>query len=223
MGMIAVPELPWRKVFGVAAVIVLHIAVIAVLLRATIVQRIFRPAPGETILLLQPPPPKPEVKRVEPPALLPAPVLKLPDYRGLTIPLTKDENARAGSGLGFQLFDCRIENLSRLTDEQRAQCAKSSIAPKPDDSADFADHTNHARDAARWAREKERKNQPGLLPCASSQSIFATLSTGTILCLAHGAISGFDLDARPLYGERPEETHIPNGGDPHPVYTDPDH
>lgn len=71
------------------------------------------------------------------------------------------------------------------------------------------------------AREKERKNLPGLLPCASSQSIFATLSTSTILCLAHGAISGFDLDARPLYNERPEDTRIPNGDDP--PYVDPDH
>jgi hypothetical protein len=221
--MIAVPELPWRKILGATAVIVLHIAIIAVLLRATIIHRIFRPAPSETILLLPPPPPKPKVKHIEPSARLIAPPLKLPDYRGLTIPLTKDENASAGADLGFQLFDCRIENLSKLTDEQRARCAKSSTAPKPDDSVDFADHTNRARDPTRWAREKERKNQPGLLPCASSQSIFATLSTGTILCLAHGAISGFDLDARPLYNERPEETHIPNGGEPPPPYVDPDH
>jgi len=88
---------------------------------------------------------------------------------------------------------------------------------------DFADHTNHARDATRWAREKERKNLPGLLPCASSQSILATLSTSVILCLAHGAISGFDLDARPLYNERPEETHIPNRGEVPPAYVDPNH
>ncbi len=223
MGMIAGPELPWHKILGAAAVIVLHIAIIAVLLRATIVQRIFRPAPSETILLLPPPPPKPEIRRVEPPAPRIAPILKLPDYRGLTLPQTNDENAKAGSGLGFQLFDCRIENLSRLTDEQRAACAKSSTGPKPDDSVDFADHTNRARDATRWAREKERKNLPGLLPCASSQSIFFTLSTSTILCLAHGATSGFDLDARPLYNERPEEAHVPNGGDPHPAYVDPDH
>jgi hypothetical protein len=223
MVVIAVPQLPWRKVFGVAAVIVLHIAIVAVLLRAMIVQRIFRPAPSETILLLPPPQPKPIVRPIEPPARLIAPPLKLPDYRGLTIPLPKDENARAGADLGFQLFDCRFENLSKLTDEQRARCAKSRAAPKTDDTVDFADHTNRARDATRWAREKERKNLPGLLPCASSQSVFATLSTGTILCLAHGAISGFDLDARPLYNEKPEEIHVPNGGDPPPPYVDPDH
>lgn len=216
--------LPWRKVLGVAAVIVLHIAIVLVLLRATIVQRIFRPAPRETILLLPPPPPpKPQIKRLEPPVRQIAPIIKLPDYRGLTLPQIDDENAKAGPGLSFELFDCRIENLSKLTEEQRAACAKSRVAPKPDDTLDFADHTNRARDATRWAREKERKNLPGLLPCASSQSIFLTLSTGTLFCLAHGAISGFDLDARPLYNERPEETHVPNGGDPHPAYVDPDH
>jgi len=102
-------------------------------------------------------------------------------------------------------------------------CARSSTGQKPNDSVDFADHTNRARDATRSAQEKERKNQPGLLPCASSRSIFATFSTSTILCLAHGAISGFDLDARPLYNERPEDTRIPNGGDPPPPYVDPDH
>src|SRR5262249_18285063 len=151
------------------------------------------------------------------------PTFKLQDYHGVTLPQTNDENSKAAPGLGFQLFDCRIENLSKLSEEQRAACAKSSTGPRPDDSVDFADHTNRARDATRWSREKARKNQPAPLPCASSQSIFATLSTGTLLCLAHGAINGFDPDSAPIYGERPEETHLPNGGDPPPMYTDPDH
>jgi hypothetical protein len=222
MGILALPEMPWRKVFGAAAVILLHVAIISVLLRATIIQRIFGPAPRETVLFL-PPPPKPEVTPVELPAPRVAPVIRLPDYRGFALPQTDNERARAGSALGFQLFDCRIENLSNLTEDQRALCAQSSTGLKPNDSVDFADHTNRARDAVRWAREKERKNQPGLLPCASSQSIFSTLSTDTILCLLHGATSGFDLDAQPIYGERPEEYHVPNGGDPAPAYTDPDH
>jgi hypothetical protein len=222
MGVLARPDIQWRKVIGAAAVIALHAAIVAALLRATIIQGIFKPAQQETILLL-PPPPKPEAKRIEPPARRIVPTFRLQDYRGITLPQTNDENAKASPGLGFQLFDCRIENLSKLTEEQRALCAKSSTGPKPDDSVDFADHTNRVHDATRWAREKARKNQPGLLPCASSQSIFATLSTGTILCLAHGAISGFDLDSGPIYGERPEETHMPNRGDPPPAYTDPDH
>ncbi len=221
MGAIALPERPWRKVFGAAAVLVLHIAVVAILLRATIVRGIFIPASHETILFL-PPLPKPEIRHVEPPARRTMPTFNLQHYRGFTLPQT-NEDSKAHPALGFQLFDCRIENISRLTEEQRALCAKSSTGPKPGDSVDFADHTGRARDAVRWAREKQRKNQPLLLPCASSQSIYATLSTETILCLAHGAIGGFDVDAGPIYGERPEETHVPNGGDPPAAYTDPDH
>jgi len=87
--MIAMPGLPWRKLFGAVAVVVLHVAIIVVLLRATIVRGGFRPAPHETILLLRPPPPKPEVKRVEPPVRQIAPIIKLPDYRGLTFPAHK--------------------------------------------------------------------------------------------------------------------------------------
>jgi hypothetical protein len=221
MGAIALPELPWRKVLGVAAVIVLHIAIVAILLRATIIRGIFRPASRETILLL-PALPKPGIKHIEPRARQVMPTFPLQDYRGLTLPQT-EENAEVGPALGFQLFDCRIENFSRLTEEQRALCAKSSTGPRPDDSVDFTDHTGRARDAVRWARERERNNQPALLPCASPQSIFATLSTDTILCLAHGAISGFDLDSGPIYGERPEETRLPNNGDPPAAYVDPDH
>jgi hypothetical protein len=222
MGTLTLPESPRRRIAGAAAVAVLHIAIIGVLLRGTIVQRLFVPSVHETILFL-PPPPKAEVKRTESSVRRIAPAIRLKDYRDLTVPLLNEDDSKATSGLGFQLFDCRIENLSKLTEEQRALCAKSSTGPRPDNSVDFADHTNRARDAQRWAREKERKNRPMLLPCASSQSIFATLSTDTILCLAHGAISGFDLDAQPLYGERPEESHVPNGGDVPPAYVDPDH
>jgi hypothetical protein len=220
MGAVSLPELPWRRVLGAAAVLVLHIVIVAILLRATIIRGIFGPAPPETILFLPPLPP--EIRHVEPLARRIVPTFHQQDYRGLALPQT-NENSKTGSGLGFQLFDCRIENLSRLTEEQRALCAKSSTGPKPDDSVDFADHTGRVRDAVRWAREKQRKNQPLLLPCASSQSIYATLSTDTILCLAHGAISGFDIESGPVYGERPEETHVPNGGDPQAAYTDPDH
>jgi hypothetical protein len=222
MGILAPPELPWRRVVGAAAVLVLHIAIVAVLLRATIVQRILAPSARETILML-PALPKPVTRRAQPPARSIVPTYRLKDYRAPILPQLNDENSKAPQGLGFQLFDCRIENLSKLTEEQRALCARSSTGPTPDDSVDFADHTNRARDAARWARQLKRKNQPVLLPCASSQSIFSTLSTDTILCLAHGVIHGFDLDAGPIYGERPEEQHVPNGGDAPPAYTDPDH
>ena len=68
MGVIALPELPWRKILGASAVAVLHIAIVVVLLNATMVHRMFKPEPHETILFLRPLP-KPQAKpKVEPSA-----------------------------------------------------------------------------------------------------------------------------------------------------------
>jgi len=229
MGVIALPELPWRKILGAGAVVVLHIAIVVVLLNATIVHRMFRPAPRETILYLQPLP-KPKVKPRVRPQLKPVvrrivPVLKLQNGSGIPVPQTNGETPIAASRPGYQLYDCHVANLPKLTEEQRAACAKSAVGPvqSDDNSVDFADHSDRIPGAARWAREKQRKNGPALLPCASTQSVFATMSTATLACLANGAINGFDPDNAPMYGDRPEESHVPNNGDPPPIYTDPGH
>jgi len=193
-----------------------------------IIHRIFRPEPKETILLLQPLP-KPEVKprarHLAPPAHRIVPAAMPQNSSSATLPRANGETSKAPSGLGYQLYDCHTANLPKLTAEQRAACAKAQVGPKQDegDSVDFADHSDQIPGAARWAREKARKNGPPLLPCASTQSIFATLSTATLACLANGAINGFDLDGRPMYGDKPEESHVPNNGDPPPMYTGPDH
>lgn len=227
MGVTALPEMPWRKFAGAVAVVVLHVAIIAVLLNGTIIHRIFKSEPQETILILRPLP-KPEVKRVAPPPparhLVPRVQPQNPNANPL--PLAKSDNTSAQSKPGYQLYDCRTANLPKLTEEQRKACAKAQVGPKEDkgDSVDFADHSDQVPGAARWAREKARKNAPPLLPCASNQSVFATMSTATLACLANGAINGFDLDAQPGYGDKPEEqSHVPNNGDPPPPYTDPDH
>jgi hypothetical protein len=218
MGVTAFPELPWRKIFGAAMVVVLHIVIVAMLLNATVIRGIFKPAQHETILLL-PSLPKPQVKRTELPARRIVPTFKLQDYRGVTLPL-KNDNSKAPSGLGFQLFDCSIDNVSKLTEEQRALCAKSPTLPKPSGSLDFADHSDHVHDAALWARQKARKNAPMLAPCANNTGLGVGL--GTLACLGNGLINGFDVDKMAQYGDRPKESHLPNNGDPRPPYVDPD-
>jgi hypothetical protein len=228
MGVIALPELPWRKIFGAVAVIVLHIAIVSVLLNATTVRRMFKPAQHETILFLQPlpiPQVKPRAKPVGPFVRRLVPARRLQSGRGIILPQANDETPTATARPGYQLFDCHTANLPKLTEEQRAACAKSAVGPKQDegDSVDFADHSDRVPGAARWAREKQRKNGPPLLPCASTKSIYATMSTATLLCLAKGVINGFDPDNAPMYGDRPEESHVPNNGDPPPIYSDPDH
>ncbi|HTT99411.1 MAG TPA: hypothetical protein VMF58_15285 [Rhizomicrobium sp.] len=234
MGLVALPDWPWRKAFGAAAVVILHVAIVAVLLNATMVQRMFRAAPRETILYLQPlqkPQAKPQVvpppKRAESSARRTAPVVIPQAVHSPTSPApTVGPASKAESVPGYQLYDCRTANLAKLTPEARAACAKAQIGPKQDkgDAVDYADHTNQIPGHERWAREKARKNAPTLLPCASNQSAFVTASTATILCLAKGAINGFDLDDQPGYDDKPnEESHVPNNGDPPPMYKDPDH
>jgi len=218
----AIPDIPWRKVLGATIVALLHIAIALVFMRAVLGPKRAAAPARETILYLQPLlQPKPKIEKIVPPSRKPVPQIPIPFHNPITLPQSPDANARTLQGLGSELFDCRPENLSALSAAQRRQCENRAL--KPSDSVGFADHTNRAKDAARWAREKQRKNGPPLLPCASTQSIYATMSTATLLCLAKGAINGFDPDNAPMYGDRPEESHLPNNGDPPPIYSDPDH
>ena len=82
--------------------------------------------------------------------------------------------------------------------------------------------TPTARAAALWARGRARRNAPGLLPCMNSRGLGVGL--GTLLCLEKGVTQGFKPDEQQSYGDPPpEQVHVPNNGDPHPDYTDPDH
>jgi hypothetical protein len=213
-------DMPWRKMAGAALAVVLH-AVIATLFPRAILAPMRVAAPARKVIFYLRPLPQPRAKADprERPNRKSAPDIAIPFESSTTLPQTPD--AKALEGLGRELFDCRPENLSALPAEQRARCDSRRLMP--DNSVDFADHASRVRNAARWAREKQRKNGPALLPCASNQSIFATMSTATLLCLLNGAIDGFDPESAPIYGERPEEFHLPNNGDPPPTYTDPDH
>jgi hypothetical protein len=215
MAAFGLPLLSPRRLAGAGLVVVLHVTLIALLLHAT-----FSPVPAarpthEGILwFVLPQHPKAEKPKhvAKPAGKHPKTRTIAPDYRAIALPpVTSSAPPAALHGL---LFDCAPENLVNLSAEARAQCAASPLAPKQDDSVDYADHTNRSHNAARWAREKQRKNQPLLLPCASPASIFATAGIGTLICLGNGVINGFDLDKLPMYGDRPEQIHVPNNGDP---------
>lgn len=206
-----------ERLTGAALVALLHVAIVALLMRASLVPHGTHGV-RETILFLTPPPPrlKPRAESAPPPA---ANRLVLPDYRGITLPPVTAP--KVPENLGVLLFGCRPENIAQLPPEQRALCADKSTGLKPDGSVDFADHTDRSRSAALWARGRARKNRPLLLPCASNTGI--GVGIGTALCLADGVVNGFKPDEGPIYGDRDEPVHTPNNGDPHPAYTDPDH
>lgn len=191
------------------------VAVHALLLVAVLMHRThFKPQERETILILpiamprspavQTPrhiqSPRPESgRRARNPAIVPP----------LPPSLSGRDQWETFHGL---LFDCALGSRDLLSAEDRARCDTVTGGMKPGDSPDYADRTNRAHDAARWARALARKQAPALLPCASPQA--AGIGIGTLICLGKGAIGGFDLDIQPGYFDKPETVHLPNNGDP---------
>lgn len=216
----ALRDVPLRKLASAGAVIVLHVFVLALWLSHAAVHRVAMP--HETILYLSPLPKPAELKPAAPPRA-PHPAVHLsplPDTRAITVPTFKDDAIPAMPGLGRSLFGCRPENFANLSPEEQAACASASNGPTPNLAPDFRDHSDRVPGAVLWARQKARKNAPLLLPCASPNGINPI---GTALCLGGALFNGVKPDEQPIYGDRPQEVHVPNGGDPHPDYTDPDH
>jgi hypothetical protein len=202
---------PARKFVGAAGVVLLHVGVIAALLNA-----FHHPVPPiassrEHIVWFRlAPKPLPAEKANIPPkqrARIMSTPFHYPDYSKINLPPTAGEtDLGALHGL---LFDCAPENLINLTPEQRAECMTAHAGRKPDDSVDYADHTDRSKNAMRWARGLMRKQQPTLLPC------MPPLSLAALICLGKGASDGgFDFDMQPGYGDKPRDVHAPNNGDP---------
>ncbi|MBV9989983.1 MAG: hypothetical protein JOZ72_01705 [Alphaproteobacteria bacterium] len=206
------------RVAGAALVAALHAAMLALLLQASFAPRA-TPQPHETIIHLTPPKP-PAADRPAPPPRAPVPVVRLPALRTIPLPRVPGVDPKALESFGRALVDCRPENIASLPPEERHRCDALSL--KPRDGVDFADHTDkHSADAALWARGRMRKNGPLLLPCMNNQGLGVGL--GTLLCLGKGLAKGFKPDEQALYGDVPEQIHVPNNGDPRPPYVDPDH
>jgi hypothetical protein len=202
---------PARKFVGAAGVVLLHVGVIAALLNA-----FHHPMPPiassrEHIVWFTFAPKRLPSKKAEtsskPRERTISTPFRYPDYSKINLPPTQGETD-LGALHGF-LFDCAPENLINLTSGQRAECMTANAGRKPDDSVDYADHTNRSKNAVRWARGLMRKQQPLLLPCMPPLNPIVT-----VICLTKGASQGFDLDSQPSYGDKPEDLHVPNNGDP---------
>jgi hypothetical protein len=217
----AVRAMPLRKLASAGGVVVLHMLVLMMWLTHVDVRR--AAMPRETILYLAPLQ-KPAAPKPATPPRAPRPavhVQPLPDAHAITVPTFKDSVAPPLPGLGRSLFGCRPENYANLSPEEQAACASASNGPRFDGTPDFRDRSDRVSGAALWARQKARKNGPLLLPCASPNGI--GVGIGTALCLGGLIAHGVKPDKQPIYGDRPQDVHVPNGGDPHPEYTDPDH
>ncbi|HEY7979347.1 MAG TPA: hypothetical protein VID67_14235 [Rhizomicrobium sp.] len=201
-----------RKIVGGAAVLILHLLVIAALLSATRWNEHQSEQTKEIILnLIAPKPlPKPEEKKPTPEKKVtlpkPAPAFVPPS----TFAPQQPSMAPALNGLNRQLFGCSPDQLATATPEERAACASASLGPRYDPGAtDFRDHTNRSRNAVQWTRDRAHKNAPLLLPCMSPAGI-APLYTA--YCLAKSAVTGkLDAEDQPGYQDMPD--HIANEGD----------
>lgn len=154
--------------------------------------------------LLHRPPPKPvEPKTQKPQTSLPL-MFAIPEFK------TPPKDQRKMQVMHGLIFHCGLGDLEKFSPKQRAQCAPLLGAINPNDAPDYADHTNRAHNAARWARARARKNAPTLLPCMPP-------SLASLICLGNGLSNGFDLDAQPGYFDKPRVVNVPNNGDPKPL------
>lgn len=205
-----------RRVGGASFVLLLHLIAIGFLLNATVhAIRQASPQREGTIWFVFPPRAKPQPVRIIPAPAPPSRVTRFVIPRNAIATAPAVPNFAMHGDLHALLFDCAPENLANLPPEQRAQCASAAGSAKPPDDEIYAEHSTRSKNATHWARGVARKHEPLLLPCASPQSIFATFSLATVLCLAKAAKEGhFDLDEQPGYGDTPQNVQVPNGGDP---------
>jgi hypothetical protein len=199
-----------RKFGGAAAVLALHILIIAAFLSATrwsvyhgertreIVLHLVTPQVPKTKIALKP------RKKVTVPRI-PSSSSLLPSFA-----LPKTLAAPQTNGAGAQFFDCTPGQMEAATPEERAACASAALTPRYDPGqTDYRDHTDRSKSAALWARGRARKNAPFLLPCMSPAG-FSPLYTA--YCLGKAAVQGkIDTESQPGYEDMPE--HAANDGD----------
>jgi hypothetical protein len=220
---IAFPKPASGRIASVAAVVLLHGLFVIVLLHV-----ITSPKPVEKgvreILMHLTPPARPKPRVVQPTARSAKKQRTPQQTGGIEVPSSlpawalppAHDDRPALQSFGRALSNCTPESLGNLSAEERAACGRSGFALGQDDQYDLHQHATRSKDAPLWARRRDRKNAPALLPCANPNApATAFLSIGTLICLTKGAIDGkFDMDAAPGYADKPEVIHLPNNGDP---------
>ncbi len=208
-----------RELASAAGVALLHVIVIAALVKATYVIIPNHPVAREIeVWFIFPPKPQPKARRqpqkenAKASSRITPETPVIPDYAHITLPPSWGE--KNANGLNQSLFGCEPDHIALLSAEDRAKCPSVAAASRDrdKDAVDYHDHTDRSKDREHWARGRDRKNMPLLLPCASPYGIGVSL--GTLLCLAKGATEGFDPDNQPGYMDKPVIIHVPNNGDP---------
>ncbi len=157
MEVLAVQMPATRRIIGAAAVIALHIVIIWGLLYVTTVPMPKMIRMAHEMIVWFPVPAKPAIAPTVPlqsnrsskPARQPQPALQGFDVSHLP-PVTRPQvQGEELPGVHMFLFDCKPEDLDKLTSKQRAQCIAAGVTIKPVSRLDAQDHTNRSQDARR--------------------------------------------------------------------------
>jgi hypothetical protein len=199
-----------RKFGSAAAVLALHVLVIAAFLSATRWSIYNREQTREIVLHLVAPRVPAANLAVKPHKKISVPHIPSSSSLAPTFTLPKTLTAPQTNGAGGQFFDCSPNQMATATPEQRTACASAALTPRYDpEQTDFRDHTDRSKSAALWARDRARKNAPFLLPCMSPAG-FSPLYTA--YCLDKAAVQGkIDTEGQAGYQDLPD--HAVNEGD----------
>jgi hypothetical protein len=165
------PSATIRRAVSATLVLLLHLLLLAALLRSVI-----HPSPPAAIreIFFQLAPRSERASPLPPP---PLPALLVPPRGGVTSGAMPSPAPAAPDirGLGQSLFGCAPETLGNLTPEQRSHCTTGFA--RPDGNA-VAAPSSHVKNAARWEGELKARNTPGRIPCTYVAVTPVTQSAG---------------------------------------------
>jgi len=182
-----------RRAVSAVLVVLLHGLLLLALVHALIApQPRMTQSAREIIFHLLPRPAQPRAQTAAPQAE-PSPQLphRIVPVVAPPLPATPAPNIQ---GLGQSLFGCALEDLGKLTPDQRAHCSTGALA-RPDDSV-VAQDKSHVKDPARRAAEMAAKNRNLRVPCTGfsvAQTPYGNVTVPSVnpLCLAKGLMEGF--------------------------------
>jgi hypothetical protein len=193
-----------RRLAALGPVLLLHAGLLAAFLYVSWSSlRESNLAGHEIILLLKPEPPVPKWRGDLLPsfdkAAIAMPRYILPPVRDYVIaPTDPQALALELQGVSRELFKCWPGNIAALGRSPGPQC----LTLAPGRLTDLFEPPERSANAARWLRDRDRKNAPLRLPCTYG------MSASSVLCVADGVINGFDLENAPGYAEDDDAWHM---------------
>jgi hypothetical protein len=154
-----------RHLRGAALVLALHFTIISLLVQSLETPISMAPAQQEILLNFRPvvkPKLEPRIKKsAKGPTHAQRPSISFPTHAP---PAALGAAPSASDSLNLSLFGCAPENLSNLTEEERAHCSEAPNAASLESSIPGST-PERAVQAGRWASSSAREHAPMRVPC----------------------------------------------------------